>query len=128
MVSPKLRVNRSKPARAGAVDVLQQAILDGKLRPDEDVPQLKLAEQLGLSQTTIREALQELEHRGLIVKRGRTRSVISLTYSELADMYQVRGLLEPFACHLAAYHWTDSADREAEDCLALAERAAAERN
>jgi len=128
VVLDRRRLDRCKPVRIEATSLLQQAILDGHLRPGQEVPQLKLADQLRLSQTTIREALQELEHRGLIIKKGRTRTVVSLSIGELGDMYQIRGLLEPFACHLAAYHWTDAADREAEECLALAERAAAEKN
>ncbi|MEW5979494.1 MAG: GntR family transcriptional regulator [Acidobacteriota bacterium] len=110
-------IDRSKPVRHQAVSVLEEAIFHGRIRPGEEVPQLRLSKLLGLSQPSIREALQELEHRGLVVKRGRSRAVTNLSEQELGDIYQARILLEPFACRLAAYHWCEKMDDELEQCL-----------
>lgn len=122
------RLDRSKPIRMEAADLVQEAILTGRFRPGQEVPQLKLAASLGLSQASIREALQELEHRGLLVKKGRTRTVTFLSEDELAEIYQVRAILDPFACRLAAYHWRQEADQALERCLAQMSMAGEERN
>jgi DNA-binding GntR family transcriptional regulator len=122
----KDRIDRSKPLRHQAVSMIEEAILHGHVRPGEEVPQLKLSKLLGLSQPSIREALQELEHRGLVVKQGRVRTVTSLSEQDLGNIFQVRLLLEPFACRLAAYGWTQQSSDALEHCLALMRKSAQE--
>ncbi len=117
----------SNPIRMGAAALVQEAILAGHMKPGDELPQLKLAQKLGLSQASLREALQELEHRGLLVRKGRTRAIINLSEDELAQLFQLRGVLEPLACRLAADCWTEKAGQELEQCLAQM-RCAAERN
>ena len=124
----KDRIDRSKPLRHQAVNMIEEAILHGHVRPGEEVPQLKLSKLLGLSQPSIREALQELEHRGLVVKRGRVRSVTNLSEQDLGSIFEVRLLLEPFACRLAAYSWTQQMSDELEHCLVLMRKSAEERD
>ena len=49
---------------------LQQAILSGKFAPGSQLPpEFDLIEQMGVSRTTLREALKRLEEQGLIVQR-----------------------------------------------------------
>lgn len=127
MTKPK-RPQRAKPIRIEAAELVQNAILSGHLRPGEEVPQLKLSRKLGLSQASLREALQELEHRGLLLRKGRTRVIIDLSEDDLAKMFQLRGILEPVACRLAASHWNDKISDQLEAGLALMEDAARQGN
>jgi DNA-binding GntR family transcriptional regulator len=115
-VLSKIEFRRRRSARLDVADAVEEAILSGYLLPGQEIPQLELARRLKLSQSAVREALQELEHRGLVVRRGRTRQVIRFTEDELAAIYQVRVVLEPLACRLAACHWDAAADRQLEDC------------
>jgi DNA-binding GntR family transcriptional regulator len=124
----KVRLSRSRPARLEVADIVQEAILRGQLAPGQEIPQLDLARRLGLSQSAVREALQELEHRGLVVRRGRRREVIRLTEDDLADLYQVRAVLEPLACRLAAYGWNKDFDDRLENCLYAMRRGAADKD
>lgn len=124
MLPRKTRVDRSSPIRVGAANLLQDAILRGDFRPGEEIPQTKLSQNMGLSQSSVREALQELETRGLIVKQGRTWTVTELSQDDLADLYQVRAALEPLACRLAAYQWREELTDELEDCLERMRQAA----
>ena len=63
----------------------------------------RLAEQLGISRTPIREALLRLEAEGLLVKQGSgSYSVRRITASEFIQSLRVRALLEPEAAALAA--------------------------
>jgi DNA-binding GntR family transcriptional regulator len=127
MALTKERIDRSKPVRLQAAYMIEEAILHGHIRPGEEVPQLKLSKRLGLSQPTIREALQELEHRGLVVKHGRVKRVTNFSEQDLGNIFQVRMLLEPFACRLAAYNWTEQLSDELEKCLALMRKFAEQR-
>ena len=124
----KQELDRSAPIRIGAANLIQGAILEGQVLPGQEIPQLPLAKRLGLSQSSIREALQELEYRGMIQKSGRSWKVTQLSEDEMADLYQVRALLEPHACSLAAAHWNHDAGVKLEDCLKRMAKAARQRN
>src|SRR5215831_16281237 len=82
---------------------LFNSILRGELRPAERIVEGKLARELGVGQSTLREGLQELEHRGLITKyENRGTFVTKLTTKEVEEIYAVRLELEPLAAALAS--------------------------
>jgi len=117
MTRLKEKLDRSEPIRISAANLIQATILQGEVLPGEEIPQLPLAKRLGLSQSSVREALQELEYSGIIQKSDRSWKVTQLSTDEMADLYEIRALLEPHACSLAATHWNDAAAIELEDCL-----------
>lgn len=81
---------------------LFDAILRSELRPGERIVEGQLARELGVAQSTLREALQELEHQGLVTKSDRRGTFVTrLTVQDLEDLYQVRLQLEPLAAELA---------------------------
>lgn len=81
---------------------LYDAILKGELRPGERIVEGKLARQLSVAQGTLREALQELEHQGLVTKHDHRGTFVSkLTKTEIEDIYVLRCKLEPLAAELA---------------------------
>ncbi|MDZ4796945.1 MAG: GntR family transcriptional regulator [Bryobacteraceae bacterium] len=121
-------IDRSRNLVPQVTERLEDAILLGLLAPGEEVPQLKLAQQFGLSQTAIREALQELERRGLVTQRGRTKTVTDFSEEDLAHLFEVRLSLEPLACRLAATHFTEALGRELEEQLRLMQKSADEQN
>ena len=49
------------PLRDVAFHTLRQAILTGELKPGERLMEIRLAEQLGVSRTPVREAIHKLE-------------------------------------------------------------------
>lgn len=116
------------PIRLRAANVIQDAILAGEFSAGQEIPQLPLSQRLGLSQSSVREALLELEYRGFIRKSGRNWKLIELSEDELADLYQVRLLLEPEACRLAAAHWTAASREELEGTLRRMAKAASRKN
>jgi DNA-binding GntR family transcriptional regulator len=106
---------------------LLDAILRGEILPGERLVEDKLARQLDVSKTTLREALQGLEHQGLLTKQDhRGTFVTKLSQHDIEDAYAVRLRLEPFAAALAHEHMTPR--RFAELASVLEEmRVAAER-
>jgi DNA-binding GntR family transcriptional regulator len=124
---PKQR-DRSEPIRVSVANFIEEAVLTGEFLPGREVPQLLLAKRLGVSQSSIREGLQDLEYRGMIRKRARSWIVTQLAQDELADLYEVRALLEPRACKLAAVTWTETATAEIEGCLRQMKEAADKQN
>lgn len=77
-------------------------ILDGTLRPKAVVHEGKLATNLGLSRTPMREAIGKLEGEGFLVRSGRTVMVQELTLPDYLEILHMRRLLECEAAGLAA--------------------------
>jgi DNA-binding GntR family transcriptional regulator len=81
---------------------LRDSILSGKLKPGERLVERALAKSLGVGQATVREALQVLEHEGLIFKKANTASFVTeLSTAQVAEIVDIRMELEPKAFVLA---------------------------
>ena len=63
----KLNISEYLPLRDVVFKTLREAILKGDLAPGERLMEIKLANQLGVSRTPIREAIRKLELEGLVV-------------------------------------------------------------
>ncbi len=95
MQNTSLKIN-IKSLRDEIVEALQRAIIFGTYKPGVPLVERELAEQFGVSSIPVREALQELESRGLVTKRANySCCVIELTAEELNQMFELRALLEP---------------------------------
>lgn len=82
---------------------LRQAILTGKLQPGHRLVERKLAEQLGVSRTPVREAIRMLELEGLVSHLPRVGSVVAqVTDLEVLEIYRIRAVLEGLAARMAA--------------------------
>ena len=81
-----------------------EAIIHGELQPGEKIVESKLARAMHVSQSALREALQELEHQGLVIKHdNRFTYVTKPDLQEVEDIYDVRRQFEPMvaaAAHL----------------------------
>ncbi len=94
---------RPRNASAVAIDVIRQAITDGRLEPGQRLKEHDLAREFGISRTPVREALLVLQAEGLIeTSPNRGASVRSYNVEELDDMYRLRALLEGYAAQRAA--------------------------
>jgi DNA-binding GntR family transcriptional regulator len=86
-----------------AYDVLRTMILTRQLAPGERLSVPRLAEQLGLSRSPVREAVQRLVAEGLGVERlRRGAEVARIDMNELGEMYAVRAALEGLAAATVA--------------------------
>jgi len=78
-------------------------IISGELQPGERIPEIPLAEKLGVSRTPVRVAIRLLEQEGLLQKAGaRGYKVRELNDREIKDAVEVRGVLEGLAARLIA--------------------------
>ena len=86
---------------------LAQAIVTGDFPAGTALQELSLAEKLGVSRAPVREALIELEMRGLVLfdEQGRTR-VPALTPADIHDIYAVRLAIDPLAASQACVRGT----------------------
>jgi DNA-binding GntR family transcriptional regulator len=82
---------------------LRTAILDGELKPGEWLRQKQIAEEMGVSEMPVREALKTLAAEGVvdyIPYRG--ARVIEFSRDDVADLYAQRSFLEGRAAKVAA--------------------------
>jgi DNA-binding GntR family transcriptional regulator len=86
-----------------AFDVLHQEILEGSVRPGQDLPEVALSARLGVSRTPVRQALHRLASLGLVeLLPNRRAQVRRLSREELSQIYQLREALEGMAAGLAS--------------------------
>jgi DNA-binding GntR family transcriptional regulator len=84
-------------------EALRTAILEGRLEPGTRLRAETLADRLRSSRTPVREALLLLAQEGLVeIEPRRGATVRTFDAADLADLYEVRGLIEPHAAALAA--------------------------
>ncbi len=86
-------------------DSLRDAIWEGRIARGERVREEEVARSLGVSRTPVREALQRLQRRGLLVSGlGRGLIVAELSKREVIELYAMREILEGSAARFAAQH------------------------
>ncbi len=86
-----------------ATEKIRDQIIRGDVSPGAHLQENLLSQQLGMSRTPVRTALQSLAQEGLleyVAKRG--YRVKEFTITEIVDAYNVRATLEGMACRLAA--------------------------
>ncbi|MEU0572609.1 GntR family transcriptional regulator [Nonomuraea sp. NPDC005983] len=100
----QVRAAKRSVLTADVYESVKSLIMDGELAPGTRVNIYAVARLLDVSQTPVREVLSALESEGLVTKeplRGYSVAAV-LTSGQVADLYQLRLLLEPWAAARAA--------------------------
>jgi DNA-binding GntR family transcriptional regulator len=104
---PEIFAKRLRPSQntsTTAIDLIREAIVNGRLEPGRRLKEEGLAGELGISRTPVREALLVLAATEGLVKLtpNRGATVRSMSVEELEDAYDLKALLEGHAVHQAA--------------------------
>lgn len=100
---------------------LRELVFAGELAPEQRVPEIGLAERLGVSRTPLRLALATLAHEGLLrALPGGGFVVCSFSLSDVADAIELRGVLEGTAARFAAERLVS--ESELADLVAVTEQ------
>ncbi len=92
----------------GPYEKIYQRIVEGTYLPGQRLIEQRIAEELEVSRTPVREAFRRLETAGLIVtEKNRGAVVRAVTRSEVVDLYELRSRLEALAAERAAVRGTD---------------------
>jgi len=92
-----------KQLRNVVADQMRSAILEGRYKPGEWLRQERLAQDLGVSQMPVREALKELTAEGLIEHVPyRGARVIAFSINDVLDLYAHRAFLEGRTAFISA--------------------------
>ena len=92
-----------------AKEYIMEAIKEGRLQPGDRVSESGLAQELGISQAPVRDAIRELSMLGFLQREPNKGSVVhSFSPKERCEIYEVRAALESLAARLAATRWTEA--------------------
>ena len=88
---------------------LKEEIVSGNIPQGQKISEVNLATRFNISRGPLREALRQLESINLIERTPHSGSkVISLTYSKIRELYQIREAMEGYATRLASAEMTQS--------------------
>lgn len=91
-----------------AYEYIRDRILSGELERGTKLVEERLAEEMGISRTPVRDSIRKLEQEGLI----KEKRVVNPSDMDLRHVFQVRILLEGFAArHCATYITEESLER-----------------
>ena len=108
--------DKSLPLREKVFHYLRNRILDGSIDPGESLIETRLADELGVSRTPIREAFRKLELEGLVLSVPNKGVLVKgISHQDTEDIFTIRMHLEPLAAQWAVRRIT------AEEILKLEE-------
>jgi DNA-binding GntR family transcriptional regulator len=89
---------------------LRQRIFQRELEPGSWIDELKIADELGISRTPLREALKVLAAEGLVTMKVRRGAYVTeVSEKDLIDVYHLLSLLEADAVAMVAQSGSDAA-------------------
>ncbi len=101
---------------------LREDILSGKYEEREELKEVAIGEEMGVSRTPVREAFRQLELEGLIqIIPNKGAYVTGITEKDVKDIYMIRSRLEGLCARWATEHITEEQLEEMEENVYLAE-------
>ena len=93
--------------RGRVFNKLREDILSGRYQEHEELKEVAIGEELGVSRTPVREAFRQLELEGLIqIVPNKGAYVTGITSKDVKDIYMIRSSLEGMCARLATENIT----------------------
>lgn len=101
---------------------LREDILSGKYERDEELREITIASELGVSRTPVREALRQLELEGLVrIIPNKGAYVTGISPKDIHDIYHIRSYLEGLCARWACAHIRQEQLEQLEEIVYLCE-------
>jgi DNA-binding GntR family transcriptional regulator len=124
-MSPTFQKIEPVSKKTRIVAQLKDAVISGTIKSGEQIVEGKIAQQFGVGQGLIREALIELEHQGFVQRTPFAGTQVSkLTMEDAQQIFEIRIELEPLAFFLAGLHGSTQQMAEARHLADQAKSAA----
>ena len=118
----KLVIKESKTIRRKVYDFLREQLLSGEIPPHERLIETKIAQEVGISRTPVREALHNLELEGLIEAIPRVGYVVKpISKDEIEEICEIRTINECLAVRWATRRITPKELQALEKNLSVSE-------
>ena len=107
-----------------AYEGIKERIINLTLRPNEQLVEQRLAQQLGISKSPIREAIQRLEREGLVYSLPfRGGFVAAVSEQDIREIFQLREALERFCIKNACLIFSGDDLKRIEKIISKADKA-----
>lgn len=117
-----LDLNQKGSLSVRVFEKLEESILNDQIKIGENLTEIKLSTELGVSRTPVREALRMLEQKGLVrIAPHRGAVVLGINEKDLEDIYTIRMHLEGLGSRWAAKHITPEQIGELREIVDLQE-------
>ena len=127
-LAKKLRPVKEASLSTRVLDALKDAIFSGKFKPGDALRELHVARDLQVSQATVREALMQLVHMGLVTRVENKQTIVTkLSDQEVRERVNIRATLEALACAEASRRMTKKNFDELNEILKIYSRAVSRR-
>ena len=101
---------------------IREDILSGKYKENDELKEMTIGEELGVSRTPVREAFRQLELEGLIqIIPNKGAYVTGITKKDVKDIYMIRSLLEGLCAAWATENISEELMEELEENVYLAD-------
>ena len=118
----KAMENQDLSLRGKVFQQIQQDILTGKYKENDELREITLGKELGVSRTPVREALRQLELEGLVkIIPNKGAYVTGISTKDVNDIYVIRSLLEGLCSRWATEHITEEQIDKLEEIVLLSE-------
>ena len=108
--------------RGRVFNALREDILSGKYKENEELREITIGEEMGVSRTPVREALRQLALEGLVkIIPNKGAYVTGINGKDIADIYAIRSRLEGLCARWATDHITQEQLEKMEEVLLLSE-------
>ncbi len=117
----KQEVTDKYSLRGRVFSKVREDILSGKYKENDELKEIAIGEELGVSRTPVREAFRQLELEGLIkIIPNKGAYVTGITTEDVKDIYMIRSRLEGLCAAWACGHITKEQIEEMEENIYLA--------
>jgi DNA-binding GntR family transcriptional regulator len=96
-----MEIQRVKPLTDQVYDHLRSQILAGEMSAGARIVESQIAQQLNVSRSPVREAIQMLKKEGLLVQDTGKITVFQPSIADFKELYELRIAVEPVAVELA---------------------------
>ncbi|KQU25891.1 hypothetical protein ASG65_14920 [Bacillus sp. Leaf13] len=110
-------IKKTEPLHSQVYTIVKEMILEGEYQPGERLVETKVAENIGVSRGTVREAFRMLTKDDMLVQDGNVLLVYNPTAQDILDLYECRKSLESLAARLAAHNITEEQLNELEQII-----------
>lgn len=118
----KQELNDKYSLRGRVFEKIREDILSGKYKENDELREIAIGEELGVSRTPVREAFRQLELEGLIkIIPNKGAYVTGISSEDVADIYEIRSLLEGLCARWATRKITKERMDDMEETILLSE-------
>lgn len=118
----KQEMNDKYSLRGRVFEKIREDILSGRYKEKDELREVAIGEELGVSRTPVREAFRQLELEGLIkIIPNKGAYVTGISSEDVSDIYQIRSLLEGLCAKWATRKISKEKMDEMEETILLSE-------